>query len=380
MTDVCVAHGGDLSEPSGGTERVGGVVRALVESGREVAVVGPRPTGSLPPAFDAAEFVPVPVTARRFLTQPVRAVLVARRARRLADARDARLQVEHSTLGGVAALLGADGFVLDMHDLASRSRLYGDLPAGRAVQRAIRAVEARALRAAAAVVVVSERMADLVTAEFGVPAADIRVVPNGYDPAVVDPHRGAAEREGRVVFLGTLHRKVDVRALRAVARLPAVTELVVVGDGERRAAVERLAAAEPAVRATGRLPDDEAFPLVASAQVVCNPQRASDLQVASSPVKLYYYAALGRAMVVTRGPELAARLEAAGGAALVDPDAPGAFADAVADLLADEAERDRLGANAREHVRNATWARRGRAFAALYDELDGAISSGGGAP
>lgn len=379
MTDVCVAHGGDLSEPSGGTDRVGAVVSALGERGYEVAVVGPRPTGPLPAALAGAEYVSVPVTARRFHTQPVRAALVARRARRLAAARDARLQVEHSTLGGVAALLGADGFVLDVHDLACRSPLYGDLPAGRAVQRGVRAVEARALRAAAEVVVVSERMADLVAAEFGVRESEVRVIPNGYDPAVVASYRETPAEPGRVAFLGTLHRKVDVSALRAVARLSGVSDLVVVGDGERRGEVERLAAAEPAVRATGRLPDDEAFPLVASAQVVVNPQRASDLQAASSPVKLYYYAALGRAMVVTRGPELAGRLAAADGAALVEPDAPAEFAAVVGDLLDDADERARLGATAREHVRDATWERRGRAFAALYDGVEGGDAGGGSA-
>lgn len=366
---VCLAHGGDLSEPSGGTARIGAFVAGLVDRGHDVTVVAPAPAGDLGERFDGASFVPVDVGTRGVVDQPVRAVQVVRRARSVARERDARLQVEHSTLAGVASLLGSRDYVLDMHDFAHRSPLYGDLPAGWVLQRALRSIEGRGLRDARAVVVVSERMADLAAETWGLSRERFTVVPNGYDPEAVAPYRDVEPVPGRVAFLGTLHRKVDADALRAVAELPAVSELVVVGDGERREELERAARGLDALRTTGRLPDEEAFPLVASAAVAVNPQHASALQAASSPVKLYYYAALGRPMVLSRGPELAAWLAERDAARLVAPDAPVAFADAVAALLDDAAARAQLGANARDAVQDATWERRAARLAELYDGL-----------
>lgn len=364
MPAVCLAHGGDLGEPSGGTDRVGAFAGGLADRGFDVTVVAPAPGGDLPARFDDVEFVPVDTGTRGLVDQPVRAVRVVRRARAVAADRGARLQIAHSTLAGVAALLGASGYVVDMHDLACRSPLYGDLPLGAAVQRVVGAIEGRGLRAADSVVVVSRRMADLVAEEWGLDPDAMTVVPNGYDPGRVAPYRGVPTDPGRVAFLGTLHRKVDVDALCAVASLSAVEDCPVVGDGERRAELAARAADVDALRVLGRLPDEEAFPLVASAAVAVNPQRASGLQAASSPVKLYNYAALGRPMVLTRGPEVADRLAEAGGAELVD--AGGAFADRVAGLLADAGRRRELGARAADFVTSATWDHRAASLAAHY--------------
>jgi len=374
-TSVCIAHGGDLSEPSGGTARIGAFAAELAERGADVSVVAPRPDDDLGERFDAVAFHPVSVGTRGVVDQPVRAYRVVQRARAVADERDARLQVEHSTLAGGAALLGADGFVLDMHDFAHRSPLYGDLPLGSAVQSVLGRIEGRGLRAASEVVVVSERMADLAAESWNLPTSRFTVVPNGYDPDVVAPYRETETVPGRVTFLGTLHRKVDADALVAVADSGAVDELVVVGDGERRDELERAARDRP-MRVTGRLPDDEAFPLVASAEVAVNPQHASDLQVASSPVKLYYYAALGRPTVATRGPDAAAWLADEGGAELVEPG--GDFAGTVADLLADDERRKRMGQTATRVVERATWERRAARLARLHGIGDESGGGGGG--
>lgn len=362
---VCIAHGGDLSIPSGGTNRVSGVAGALADRDEnDVTIVAPRPADALSDRFDRVEFVPVDVGTRGIVDQPTRALRVSRRARRIASERNGRLQIEHSTLAGVGSLVGCSGYVLDMLDLAFQSPQYGDLPLGGVVQRVLRRLEGRGLRAADAIVVVSESMRELVTAEWGIPRDRMTVIPNGYHPDVVAPYVGAEEVEGRVAFLGTLHRKLDLDAFRAIARLDAVSDFVVIGNGGLRADLETMARREPALRVTGRIPDAEAFPQVASAQVVVNPQRRSDLQVASSPVKLYYYAALERPMVLTRGPDAAAWLEAEGAARLVEPG--GDVAGAVADLLDAPAVRQRMGTRGGAVCEAATWDRRGAALADVY--------------
>lgn len=368
MSAVCLVHGGDLGEPSGGTDRIGAFAAGLADRGFDVTVVAPTPGGALPAEFDDASFVPVETGTRGLVDQPVRAVKVIRRARRVADARSASLQVAHSTLAGVAATLGCTGYVVDMHDLACRSPLYGELPLGTVVQRVVGGIEGRGLRAAETVLVVSRRMADLVAEEWSVDPGKVEVVPNGYDPDRVAPYLDVETHPGRVAFLGTLHRKVDVEALCAVARLPGVEDCAVVGDGDLRADLETRATDIDALRVLGRLPDEAAFPLVASAAIAVNPQRPSGLQEASSPVKLYYYAALGLPMVLTRGPDEAAWLADAGAAELVAPG--GAFADRVAGLLADEERRRDLGETAASVVTDATWDSRA---AALADHYGGAL-------
>ena len=364
MTRICLAHGGDLSEPSGGTDRVAAFAGGLAARGAAVTVVAPKPAKALSERFDDVEFVPVGVGTRGIIDQPVRALAVVRRAKRVARERGARLQLEHATLAGVADLLGCSGYVLDMHDLAHASPLYGDLPLGGGLQRAIRHVEGRAVRNAERVVVVSERMAERAAAAWDLPRERFRVVPNGYFPDAVAPYRDTETVAGRVVFLGTLLPKVDLGALTDVARLPAVEELFVIGDGERRGALERAARSVPKLTVTGRLPDREAFSLLASAAVAVNPQHASGLQTVSSPVKFYYYAALGRPMVLTAGPEAADWLADAGAAEVVS--AGDAFAERVADLLGDETRRERMESAAAAAGRDATWERRVEQMAALY--------------
>ncbi|MEF8814321.1 MAG: glycosyltransferase [Halovenus sp.] len=369
MTDLCLVHGGDLGEPSGGTDRVSAFAAGLEAAGYDVAVVVPTPSEPVPKRLDPVDVVPVSVGTRGVVDQPIRAIQLARKARTLSRERDARLQIEHATLAGATDALGISFDVLDMHDLSFRSPLYGDLPLGGLIQRVVRRVEGRALAEAVEVVVVSERMADLVTRAWDITRERLTVVPNGYFPAVVDPYRGVETVPGRVVFLGTLHPKVDPGALRAIAALPEVTECVVIGDGPRRDELEELANRTGALRVTGRLPDEEAFPLLASAAVAVNPQQASDLQAASSPVKLYYYAALGRPMVLTEGPELADTLADAGAATLVESD--GAFADAVQAILRDEKRRETMSEAARRAGERSTWEQRVETLEAVHAGLDG---------
>ena len=367
MTDICLVHGGDLAEPSGGTDRVSAFAAGLDAAGYEVAVVVPEPDGEIPERLDPVELVPVSAGTRGVVDQPIRAVKLARKARSIADERDARLQVEHATLAGATDVLGVSFDVLDMHDLSFRSPLYGDLPFGSLIQRAIRSIEGRALSEANEIVVVSERMADLVAREWDLSREAVTVIPNGYFPQVVEPYRETETVEGRVVFLGTLHPKVDPGALRGVAELSEVSECIVIGDGPRRAELEEMAGKVDCLRVTGRLPDEKAFPLLASAAVAINPQHASDLQAASSPVKLYYYAALGRPMVLTEGPELAETLADAGAAALVEPEGP--FTDSVQSILRDEERRETMSGAARRAGKRATWERRVDALERIYSAL-----------
>lgn len=368
MTDhIVIAHGGDVSQPSGGTNRVSAFAAGLAEHGHDVTLVVPEPTRTLPARLASVDVVPVSVPNSGVADQPLRAVAIARRANRIAARTGGTVQFEHSTLGGVGQLLGGREYVLDMHDLAFESPLYGDLPLGSVVQRAIRGIEGRAVRGADEIVVVSENMRGLVSDAWGIDPASIRVIPNGYFTEEIEPYRSAETVPGRVVFLGTLHPKLDADAIFAIARLPEVEELIVIGDGAKREELEQGKAERglDSLRVAGRLPDEEAFDLVASAAVAINPQLPSDLQRASSPVKIYYYAALGAPMVVSEGPSVADDLARKDGAVVVPFE--DSFVDAVQDVLRDDDRRSAMGETAARAAADLSWRSRVDRLADVYD-------------
>jgi len=364
---LVIAHGGDVSYPTGGTNRVTAFASGLADEGFDVTLVVPEPDRELPERLADVELSPVSTPNSSILDEPVRALLIVRRAKRITNERDAMVQLEHSTLGGVGQLWGHREYVLDMHDLAHSSSRYGDLPLGGAVQRAIHGIETRAVTSAAEIVVVSENMRTLVCEELGLDPNAVTVIPNGYDAATVEPYRTEETVDGRVAFLGTLHPKLDTDAIFEIAELDEVEEMIVIGDGAKREELER----EKVERGLldleiyGRLPDEEAFPLLARAEVAINPQTQSSLQEASSPVKLFYYAALGLPMVVTSGPSVAAELSEADAAEVVAPSGP--FASRVAEVLDDDERCARMGMNARERGTNFSWERRVDNLAELYD-------------
>lgn len=365
--NLCLAHGGDVTEPSGGTDRVTAFASGLADRGHDVTLVVPEGDGALPDRLDSVWVETVPTDGVARGTGVGRALAVARRAKRVADERDAVVQFAHSSLAGLATLVGCRDYVLDMHDLAFARFDHTDSALAPLLERGVSWLERRGVRRARHVVVVSEYMREFLTDEWGVAESDVSVLPNGYFEERRDAFADAETVPGRVVFLGTLHPKVDVAALRATAGLPEVEELVVVGDGALRAELDAAADELDALRTTGRLPDEAAFDIVASASVVVNPQEPSALQAASSPVKLFYYAALGVPMVVTAGPDPAERFAAAGGAELVEPGE--SFADRVEALLREDDRRGEMADRAAAAAETATWSSRTERLENIYFDL-----------
>jgi glycosyltransferase involved in cell wall biosynthesis len=350
-----------MGEPSGGTDRVSALSSGLAARGVDVTLVIPAPSGAVPARLNdvALEHVDGSIPG-----SIARAFAVMERARTVARERDAVLQVEHSSLAGIGTLRDRKGFVLDMHDLAYSRFDHVDTRLAFAAKRAVEWLETRAVNRADRIVVVSERMGEMLRDRWDVPGEKVTVVPNGYFPETVRAATDTPTVPGRVAFFGTLHPKVDVRTLVAVARLPEVTDLVVIGDGAQRERVEQAARSVDALRPTGRLPDREAFSLLASASVAINPQVVSAIQRSSSPVKLFYYAALGRPMVVTPGPSIVddlMRRSAAMTACSKDK-----FAERVRLALTDKRLAADLATNAAATAREFTWSERVGTFSQLY--------------
>ena len=82
----------------------------------------------------------------------------------------------------------------------------------------------------------------------------------------------------------------------------------------------------------------------------------------ASPLKLFEYMALSRAIVAPDAPNIREVLTHQADSLLFEPDSPKSLGDAIRALVRDGALRDRLGAGAAEKIRrdDISWARNAR--------------------
>jgi glycosyltransferase involved in cell wall biosynthesis len=240
-----------------------------------------------------------------------------RRASRGAD-----LVHAHWLLTAAVARFAGRPFVVTLHGSGSAGS-FSDVEFARRRPGLVRAL----LRPAAAVVCVSETVADAVRAA-GVEAV---VIPNGVRvPAEV----GAPAEPPEVLYVGRLSPEKNVDTLvEAVGDL----NLVVAGDGPLRARVPN---------ALGAVPHAEVEQLLERASIVVAPCEREGFGLAAAEAM-----AFGRPVVAAAGGALL-ELVADGETGLLVPprDAP-ALRAAVERLLADRELRERLGAAARERAR-----------------------------
>ncbi len=222
---------------------------------------------------------------------------------------------------------------------------------------------------------VTEVLAGMVR-DYGVPAARIAVIPNGINPArfVGAPHNAEAKRalglDGLVLgFTGFIRgwnavdRIVDVVAAHG-ERLG--LRALVVGDGPARepllAHAAKLGVADR-LAITGVVERDAVAAHVAAFDIAVLP----GLTLYSSPLKLFEYMYLGRAIVAPDTPNIREILTDGEDALLFAVDQPGAMEAVLLRLCEDAELRVRLGAAARARTLTAklTWAHNAERVAGL---------------
>jgi glycosyltransferase involved in cell wall biosynthesis len=166
----------------------------------------------------------------------------------------------------------------------------------------------------------------------------------------------AAQRDLDVVCVGRLVAKkgVDlaIEAVRLLREQGVEVALHVVGDGPLRAELEEQVAAAGLRSVTfhGPLPHDEALALVGRAKVLCLPCRvAPDGDRDAMPTVLVEAMAREVPVVSTATVGIPEMVDETVGR-LVPPERPDAVAAALAELLEDDALRERLGRAGRERV------------------------------
>ena len=255
------------------------------------------------------------------------------------------------------------GVPVVLHRLNVFSELMADVPHGGAVRRFIRPLELRAWRrfdrrvsrAAAAVVAVTPESAEILRGL--VPSVPVHVVTNG----VVAPPEPLCPSAGRdVAFIGWMGYPANVDAVRwfatevwpLVRRAAPGSRLRIIGR-EPAPAVTALAGDD--IDVTGEVPDVVAA--AAGCRVGVVPLRGG-MGIKNKTLELL---AMGLPVVST--PAGAEGLPAPREGVLEPGTEPEAFAAAVAGLLADGEEADRLGAAGRAYVQaHFSWEAIGRYY------------------
>jgi glycosyltransferase involved in cell wall biosynthesis len=200
------------------------------------------------------------------------------------------------------------------------------------------------------------------------PGSRTVVAPNGVDIEYFTPLLDSSALAGRIVFVGSTHKFANRDAVEFTLReiLPRVrarhSEATLALIGRNSAADAARYAREPGVVSLGHVADVR--PHVAQAACAVVPIRVGG----GTRLKILDAWAMGKAVVATRiGCE---GLNGINGENILMRDTPEAFAEAIAVLMADPAERVRLGANARETVENTyVWDLIGRELRGAYWDL-----------
>jgi glycosyltransferase involved in cell wall biosynthesis len=324
----------DLSRPYAWTVHVRAVVNGLAARGHEIRLVAPRGAA---PGIDA----PCEPLSPGRLSHVAGSLFPFLRAGRALRPDAVYVRGIHATPApSLAAELLGRPLVVEVNGLLERELR---VPWRRAVARlAHRFVLSRAAR----IVTVSPLLRDALSSGYGFPPARIDVVPNGADTALFRPaDRDEARRRlglpaDRPLVLCVAsfhpHHALDV-LLAAVAGTGAV--LVLVGAS---------GPVPDGVLSVGPVPHERVPDYVAAADVCVFTHRPADPSLGCSPVKLYEYMAGGRAVAVATPMEETRRFVAENGIGLAVPLEPPALRAALERLLADPAERERMGRKGRE--------------------------------
>ncbi len=253
---------------------------------------------------------------------------------------------------------------------------------GIALTRLARWSEEMTWRSADYVLPVTHVLADIVR-EAGVPDERIEVIPNAIDPdrfmREVDNNlvKQRLGLKGKIV-LGFTGFVRDWHALENVIDLLATDEwgpdchLLIVGDGPGRQTLEQRArelGVTQSLTFTGSVPHDDVPQYIAAFDVALQPGVTSY----ASPLKLFEYMALGRAIIAPDTPNIREILVHDKTAMLFDPNMAGSLGSAIKLVCQNPSLRTRLGTAARQAIsdRKLTWENNALRIETLANRLTG---------
>ena len=255
--------------------------------------------------------------------------------------------------------------------LAQERARFGNLK----LKRIARHTEQVLWRGADMVLPVTQVLGDMVAKVRG--PGGIQVIPNGADLDDIPPPSAQVRTrfalDGKVVlgFVGFVRPWHGLEwAIRALPRLAADVHLLVVGDGPAQQNLEAEAVAlgvQDRVHFVGRVPHQEISAFVQSFDIALQTRAVGY----ASPLKMFEYMALSRAIIAPDQPNLREILKPDVDALLFDPQDEASFFSVLRRLSADAGLRVQLGAAARRSVEETpfTWAENARRVEVLAHAL-----------
>jgi phosphatidylinositol alpha-mannosyltransferase len=187
------------------------------------------------------------------------------------------------------------------------------------------------------VIAVSEEAAETAQACIGHVLGDIGIIPNGVELRRLASIEPWATSSPTICFVGRHEPRKGLQVLlEAFPLLPDSTRLWVMGDGPEHVRLRSRFGTNPRIEWLGRVSDDERAARLAGADVFVAPSLSGE----SFGVVLLEAMATGTAVVASDLPGY--RLAASGAARFTVPGDAVALADAIREVLLDDAERSAL--------------------------------------
>ena len=277
-------------------------------------------------------------------------------------------------------LLGGVKFVFDHHDLCPEMYLAKGRSRTGMLYRALLALERMTLKSADAVIAVNESHRAIALRRGGIPDARITVVRSGPRCKWADIHLPSAElKRGRpymVLYLGEMceqdgvaHLLGAIQAYRTMA--PNDTLFAFVGGGpdqpRMKAKAEEMGLG-PMVHFTGRIPDEQLWAYLSTADLCVDPDPLTEWSNMSTMNKIIEYMAFGRPIVAFDLVEHRRSAESA--AVYVEGNDDAALGRAMRELLLDVGRRQKMSQFARTRFREElAWENSEQRLIATYRQL-----------
>ena len=280
-------------------------------------------------------------------------------------------------IGRLLSRAGA-AFVFDQHDLGPELHAAQGGRQNGLVDRLLRWAEARTYRSAHVVIATNDTYRRIAISRGGVHPARVFVVRTAPEAARLHPVPPAPQlRGGRrwmVGYLGTmgLQDGVDlfVRAAALVDReRPGQVRFVAIGAGDQLESLRALAAdlgISDSLVFTGRIPDAELLPFLATMDVGVSPDPQNGFNEYCTMNKTLEYMAMGVPVAAFDLEET--RVSAGDAAAYAPPNDPDALARCIVGLLDEPQRRERMARAGRERITGElSWERSASSLLAAYE-------------
>ena len=234
---------------------------------------------------------------------------------------------------------------------------------------ALKAMEAYVYREADAVIAITATLAEEIAGLFGRKAE--RVIPDGVGSEFLNVSRRG--KGSYLLYVGQLYPWKGVEVfVRSLSGLPDERAVVVGGSGEALERLKRLAeelGVAGRVEFPGTVPHAQVRGYLENARVAVLPNLDTGVSKFTSPLKLFEYMAAGVPVVASDLASLREVLRDGENALLIPPGDPGALAEGIRSLLADEALAARIAARGREEATGYTWDSRATRILEVLDGL-----------